>query len=108
MPTKKDGTKHTWREFFKQWKEGMQKVTPLQQCITTQFGHVISGIGVIWGIIFSYRLEYYWMMVILIGGMIVLSMQYLANWQKKMIIKFPENYLRIMTEQMKGGFEDGD
>jgi hypothetical protein len=31
MPTKKDGTKITWKEFFKQWKEGIAMITPVQR-----------------------------------------------------------------------------
>ena len=82
-----------FKEFIKQWKQGMQKVTPLQQTLITQLGYIISGIGVIWGIIFSIRLGYYWMMTILIGGLIVLSVQFLGNWQKK-------EYLKQMEEAM--------
>lgn len=87
MPTNKRGEHYTWKEFFSQWKKGMQDVTPYQQTVVTQFGHIISAIGVIWGIIFSIRLGYYWMMVILIGGLVVLSVQYLGNWQKKALLK---------------------
>ena len=77
----------TWKEFFKQWKEGMEKVTPYQQTVITQLGQIVSFIGVVWGIVFSIRLGYYWMMLILIGGLIVLGVQMLGNWQKKQILK---------------------
>lgn len=79
--------KVTWKEFFHQWKEGMRNITPLQQCITIQFGQLISAIGVVWGIIFSFNLEYWWMMVVLFGGLIILGVQYLGNWQKKVLLK---------------------
>jgi len=31
MPTKKDGTKITWKEFFSLWKEGINNITPVQK-----------------------------------------------------------------------------
>jgi hypothetical protein len=83
------------KEFWKQWKEGMERVTPLQQTYTALFGQVISGIGVIWGIIFSIRLSYWWMMIILIGGLIVLSTQLLGTWQKKQILKRMEDTFKL-------------
>lgn len=31
MYKKKDGTKITWKQFFKEWKVGIQNITPLQK-----------------------------------------------------------------------------
>ena len=31
MPKKKDGTKITWKEYFKLWKEGIAMITPIQR-----------------------------------------------------------------------------
>lgn len=81
------GEKVTIKEFLRQWREGMRNVTPLQQTTATQFGQFVTLVGVIWGIIFSIRLAYWWMMVILIGGMIVLGVQMLGNWQRKVLLK---------------------
>lgn len=91
MPTNKKGEHKTWREFFKEWKQGMERVSPLQQSYITLFGLIISIIGIIWGIIFSLRIAYYWMSVILIGGLIVAGVQYLGTWQKKTILKNMED-----------------
>lgn len=88
MPTNpKTGQRVNWKQFFQQWKEGMQKINPLQQTIVTQWGQLISAVGVIWGIVFSIRLAYWWMMVILIGGIVVLGVQMLGTWQRKVILK---------------------
>ena len=96
--TKPSGEKVTFKQFLKEWKSGMEKVTPLQQAKVTQWGQVVSAIGVLWGIIFSIRIGYWWMGVILVGGMIVLAVQMLGNWQKKQI-------LIKMDEAMKGAEE---
>ena len=86
MPIKpRTGERVSWRQFFKEWKQGMREVTPLQQCTATQFGQVVTLIGVIWGIIFAIRIGYWWMSIVLIGGLIVLGVQMLANWQRKMV-----------------------
>lgn len=90
------------KEFFHQWKVGMQNISPLQQCISIQFGQVVSLIGVVWGIIFSIRLAYWWMAVILVGGVIILAVQMLGNWQKKMILK---NLDKITMEVENGHAE---
>ena len=108
MPTNpKTGEKVTWKEFFRRWKKGMQEVTPLQQCVSTMFGQIVSLIGVVWGIIFSIRLGYWWMMVILIGGLIVLGVQMLGNWQRKAILQNMEDMMKIAesnTQEVENGY----
>ena len=98
MPTLKSGEKITWKELGSRWKLGMQKVTPLQQCLITQWAQIVSGAGVIWGIVFSIRLAYWWMMVILIGGLILVGVQFLGNWQKKMILKKMDEVMKQAEE----------
>lgn len=89
----------TWKEFFSQWKQGCRNISPYQQCLSIQFGQIVSLIGVVWGIIFSIRLEYWWMMVVLIGGLIILGVQILGNWQKKVLLK-------EMDDKIKKAFEE--
>ncbi len=87
LKKKSTGEWKTIPEFLKEWRQGMERVTPLQQAVITQWGIIISTIGIIWGIIFSIRIGYKWMAVILVGGLIVVAMQFLGNWQKKTILK---------------------
>lgn len=91
----KTGEWVTWKEFFRQWKKGMQEVTPLQQKQIIQFGQIITLIGIIWGMIFSFRIGYWWMGVILIGGLIVLGVQILGNWQMKVMLKEMDKQIKI-------------
>lgn len=88
-----------FKDFLQQWKVGMEKVTPLQQTIVTLMGQWISMIGIAWGIIFSIMLAYWWMMVILIGGVIVLGTQILGTWQKKQVLKMMEDSFNNATEK---------
>lgn len=88
MPTNpKTGQKVTWREFFKQWKSGIANMNPLQQNTSMLFGQFTSLTGVVWGIVFSLIIGYYWMMVILIGGLIVLGTQMIGTFQARKIMK---------------------
>lgn len=96
MPTMKSGEKVSWKEFFKRWKSGMQNITPLQQCITNQIGYIVSLIGVIWGIVYSIRLQLWWLMIILIGSLFIIGTSYIGNWQKKQM--FIEIERRVENE----------
>jgi len=98
--------KVTIKEFFAQWKKGMEQITPLQQCNISLFGQMVSMIGVIWGIIFSIRLAYYWMMVILIGGFIVLAVQMLGVWQKKKVLEGIETMFNSSQEELQLNLEE--
>ena len=101
MPTNKLGVHYSWKDFFKQWKKGMQQMTPYQQCVGAQFGFIVTAIGIIWGIIFSIMLGYYWMMLILLGGMIVLFFQFVANYQKKMVFKKINDMMEESKEKIE-------
>lgn len=94
LPTKKDGTKVSWKEFFRGWKKGMKEITPLQQSYSTLFGQVVSLFGLLWGIFFSLKIGYLWMMTILIGGVVVLAVQMLGNWQKLVILKQMDDMMK--------------
>ena len=95
MPTiKRTGIKVTWKEFYQRWKKGMEEVTPLQQTQVNQIGFITVFIGIIWGIILSIRLEQYWLSIILSGSMIISGTSFLANWQKKTILKRIDNIIK--------------
>lgn len=82
----KTGEQVTWKEFFRRWKEGMANMNPLQMNTSTLFGQFVSFVGVVWGIVFSIIIGYYWMMVILLGGLIVLGTQMLGAFQQRKIL----------------------
>lgn len=105
MPIKRStGERKTWKEFFAEWKQGMERVSPLQQAIVSLWGIVISLIGIIWGIIFSIRIGYWWMSVILVGGLIVGGVQFLGTWQRKKILqRMDDVYNTAEREEKKDG-----
>lgn len=102
MPFKKStGEYKTWKEFFKEWKQGIEKVTPLQQSIMSLWGITISTIGIIWGIIFSFTIGYKWMAVILVGGLIVAGVQFLGMYQRKVLLKRMEDSFNKAGEEVE-------
>jgi hypothetical protein len=84
---RRTGEKVTLKEFWKRWKQGMNEITPLQQCQINQLGYITIFVGVIWGIIFSAKLKQWWLVIVLSGSLIVSSTAFLSNWQKKCILK---------------------
>lgn len=61
MPTKKDGTKITWKEFFSLWFEGMKNLTPEQRISNEVRGLTITNVGFIISLIalIIYRNEFF-------------------------------------------------
>ena len=98
---RRTGEKVTIKEFWNRWKQGMSEITPLQQCQVNQLGYITVLIGVIWGIIFSFRLSQWWLVVVLSGSLIVSSTAFLSNWQKKEILKKINKEINEQDEMVK-------
>jgi len=96
MPFDRQGNKLTWKEFMERWKDGIQKVTPLQQLKVQMIGFVIVTVGVAWGLVVALYSKTWWLFVILLGSSFVITTQFLPTLQKYFIIKKVE-------EEMKGG-----
>ena len=86
-------------EFFKRWKEGIQKVSPLAQAKSNLFGMIMIVVGTIIGIISSIIYKQWWLLVIMIGSMIVSGTSLLGAYQKVLTLTSLENLI-------KGGTED--
>lgn len=91
---KRTGERVTLKEAYKRFKKGAEEVTPLQQCIINQLGYITVLIGIIWGIIFSFRLKQWWLVVVLCGSLIVSGTATLSNWQKKNTLKKIEDIMK--------------
>ncbi len=93
----KEGNKLTRKQFFDKWKEGIQKVTPLQQTRIQVRSTKISLIGIFGGIGVSiWKFEnLWWVLLILIGVLGVTSIQLLGMVQKRNIL---ENIEKLKEE----------
>ncbi len=90
----KAGKKLTGKEFISSWKEGIKKITPLQNIKVTLIGSFIILIGIIIGIITAYVYSMWWLLIILIGSIIVQGLAFLGSIQKYMVFKNIEKIIR--------------
>ena len=81
----KEGKMVEHDEFISRWKEGIQKVTPLQQTKATMFGYTLVYLGILIGLYSTFILKQYWLLTILIGSFVITSVQFLAILQKYFI-----------------------
>lgn len=100
MRNPKTGEIVTFRQFLSQWKSGIANMNPLQQNTSMLFGQFTSLTGVIWGIVFSLIIGYYWMMVILIGGLIVLGTQMIGTFQARRVMKMMFGNNQIVEKEV--------
>lgn len=80
-------TKMTHEGFFTKWKQGIDKVTPIQQFKVQLFSYWIIFIGIILGIISCIITKTWWLMIILIGSFILTGMQWLGVYQRYRILQ---------------------
>lgn len=80
----KQGKELTSKEFFARWKEGIEGITPEQKIRSQIWGYYVTIIGLFCGIVVSIiGLEkLWWLMIILIGGLIINIVQLLGLWQQ--------------------------
>lgn len=79
---KRTGEGITLKQFFKDWKKGIEGATPLQQTRITLWAFLPLFAGILWGIAMTFIGKIYWMCLILCGSLPITSIQFLSNWQK--------------------------
>lgn len=85
--TDKDGNKLTPKEFMARFKEGVTKITPLQNTKVTLVGQGIVLAGIILGIIINLVYSLWWLLIILGGSLLITTMSTLATYQKYILLK---------------------
>ena len=95
----KSGEEITTKEFFNKWKQGMQMITPLQQTKISLIGNAFVLTGVIIGIIIMIITRTWWLLIILIGSLILVSVGALGSIQKYWALK-------EVDKLMKGGINE--
>ncbi len=92
----KQGNKLTYKQFMERWKQGIQKVTPLQQIKIQVRSTKLSLIGIVAGIGVSiWKIEnLWWVLLILLGVLGVTSMQLVGMIQKRNILEKIEEIKR--------------
>ena len=93
MPKKKDGTIITWKEFFKEWKKGIDNITPLQKMqneargtFITLLGFLVSFVAVIY-MRETIGLLAYGLILIFLGSIMTTGLRWLALKQQLKLLK---------------------
>jgi hypothetical protein len=89
----KSGKQLTGKEFLERWKQGMQKITELQQLKITYKNNWIIIIGLIAGIVassFAFK-TLWWLIIVLVGALFNSLVAQLGTWQKIKVQEAIEN-----------------
>lgn len=89
--------KNEWidrKEFMRRWKDGITKVTPLQQTKVTLLSFVPLLVGMVWGITVSAINKQWWLVVTLAGAVGISGMQVFSTYQKYIILERIERRLK--------------
>lgn len=98
MPTTKLGEKISWKEAGKRFKQGIEGITPIQQLKIQIQGTWISILGIILGIIVNmfFLKNFWWIIVILIGAVIVTGISQIGQYQKYWAMKEIESRMKLL------------
>ena len=98
----KEGNYLTTKEFFERWKEGIQKITPLQQTKISLQGVLLVLVGVIIGLISTFMTAVWWLFIVLIGSLFLTSVNLIGTLQRYFALK----QLDADFKAMKGGIKN--
>lgn len=85
------------KQFFSQWRKGIEGVTPLQQVKMQIFSTWIILIGIVGGLIICLfnMYELWWLFLILLGALLNTSTTQLGLMQKKKLLSQFDSQLNI-------------
>jgi len=100
----KEGNYLTTKEFLARWKKGIQSVTPLQQTKISLQGVVLVLIGVVVGIVSSFMIGIWWLVIILFGSLFLTVINLIGTLQRYFSLKEIEkqfNEVNYIKEGLK-------
>ena len=99
----KEGNKLTFKEFIDKWKDGIEKITPLQKLKTQIIATRISLLGIFLGLIvtsIAYK-NLWWIAIILMGALINTTVQHLGlTQQRDSLLKHEENCKEMSLDDL--------
>ena len=99
----KNKEKLSLKEFLKRWKRGIEGITPLQSTKTQLSGIWITITGIIAGIIVNclvrIKNQWWWILIILIGSLILVGINFLTTWQKYLRLKEIDNQIKQLNKR---------
>ena len=82
------------KEFLTRFKDGIEKITPLQQLQTQMFGMLLIFAGILFGLVVAFRSSLWWLFIVLCGSMIVFISQVIGILQRYIILKAVEKMIK--------------
>ena len=86
------------KQFFKQWGEGIQKITPLQQIKVSLVGSMFVIVGIIIGIVTTAISKSWWLLVILCGSLLVTGIGFVGSLQRYFALKKIDDLIKEQVE----------
>lgn len=104
--TDKDGKRLSGKEFIRRWKEGMERVTPLQQARIQLMNYVPIFLGIIGGAIGAFYTKTWWLFIILLGSLGLTSIQALGILQRYWALKRIDEEMRLINSETEKEVEN--
>tara|TARA_R100000750_G_C2343403_1_gene95183 strand:+ start:12 stop:332 length:321 start_codon:yes stop_codon:yes gene_type:complete len=101
----KEGNYLTTKEYLERWKKGIQSVTPLQQTKISLQGVVLVLIGVVVGIVSSFMIGIWWLVIILCGSLFLTVINLIGTLQRYYSLKEIDKQFKEMNnmKEVKNG-----
>jgi len=95
----REGKEVSASEFIQRWKEGIKKITPLQQTNVQLNGTYLVLIGVIIGLYSTFHTKMWWMFIILLGSLVLVGVSWIGMKQKQHALKEMESLIKQASEE---------
>lgn len=86
-------------QFFKQWKKGIEAITPLQMTKLNLMGATIMILGILIGLYTTWITGTRWLFIILIGSGFLITVSFIGMIQKYWVLK-------ELYKHLKGGLNN--
>lgn len=86
------------KEFFNRWKQGINKVTPLDQTFISIYGYIFVLVGILIGCYSTIVTKTWWLLVILVGSFVLTAMGFIGTLQKYFALADMNNLIKQMQE----------
>ena len=94
----RQGNEITMKEFMERWKQGMKDINPYQQSKINLIGVLLMLVGVIFGLYYTFVSKTWWMFLILLGSLFLISTNLLGLLQRYWSLKkvyYEEEYVQL-------------
>lgn len=90
------------KEFFSRWKEGINKVTPVQQMSISFYSSFLIIIGILIGLYSTFATKTWWLFIVLLGSLFLTLISILSLYQKLSIYKKLEEEVKNEQQSTDG------